>query len=465
MVDFNIAPQVLNMLRENSETENNVGSTTKHTFKERVSQFEAAIKMDIIDFQTIQKLAFSGIPDSPGLRSIFWKLLLSYLPQERNQWQEILHRNRNVYKDWIVELITDPRKNMIQDDHPLNTSQSSQWHAFFKEKELLEEIDKDVKRTLPGLHFFNNDKKVGDTLHYEALKRILFIYAKLNPGIRYVQGMNEILGPLYYIFASDPVRDFQENAEADTFFCFTNLMSEIRDNFCKTLDKSSIGITGLISKLNSLLKIKDLELWQDFENKSLNPQFYSFRWLTLLLSQEFDLPDVLRLWDSLFADPVRFEYLLYVCCAMLICLRETLLDGSFAENLKLLQSYPLQDIHTILGQAEQLQNEEYQSPPPRPPKIIQPTREAAQSISLLNRFSIAQQRFPIINNINNKKVEVQENIEEYNESENESKKEEEEKIILTPPTTIDLPKVLQQSFEEEKQEEEENLKEKSHPLA
>lgn len=41
----------------------------------------------------------------------------------------------------------------------------------------------------------------------EALRSILIVFAKLNPGIRYVQGMNEILAPLYYIFRSDPDED------------------------------------------------------------------------------------------------------------------------------------------------------------------------------------------------------------------------------------------------------------------
>lgn len=36
--------------------------------------------------------------------------------------------------------------------------------------------------------------------HADVLARILFIYAKLNPGIRYVQGMNEILAVLYFCF-------------------------------------------------------------------------------------------------------------------------------------------------------------------------------------------------------------------------------------------------------------------------
>lgn len=40
----------------------------------------------------------------------------------------------------------------------------------------------------------------------QAMCRVLFIYAKLNPGIKYVQGMNELLAPLYYVFATGRVR-------------------------------------------------------------------------------------------------------------------------------------------------------------------------------------------------------------------------------------------------------------------
>lgn len=39
--------------------------------------------------------------------------------------------------------------------------------------------------------------------------RILFIYAKLNPGQGYVQGMNEIIGPLYYVFANDSKEEWR----------------------------------------------------------------------------------------------------------------------------------------------------------------------------------------------------------------------------------------------------------------
>jgi len=50
----------------------------------------------------------------------------------------------------------------------------------------------------PVVNCFRKQKK--GIMHYEILSRILFIYAKLNPGVKYVQGMNEVLAPLYYVF-------------------------------------------------------------------------------------------------------------------------------------------------------------------------------------------------------------------------------------------------------------------------
>ena len=97
----------------------------------------------------------------------------------------------------------------------------------------------------------------GNEAHWEVVERILFVYAKLNPGQGYVQGMNEIIGPIYYVLASDsgassaPGGDWRQHAEADCFFCFTNLMSDIRDFFIKTLDDSSTGIQAMMVRLNN----------------------------------------------------------------------------------------------------------------------------------------------------------------------------------------------------------------------
>jgi TBC1 domain family member 13 len=75
--------------------------------------------------------------------------------------------------------------------------------------------------------------------------------------------MNEILGPIYYAFALDQSELCKGHAEADAFFAFTQVMGEIMNNFCETLDHSSLGIKAQLSALNQLLKKHDYELWND----------------------------------------------------------------------------------------------------------------------------------------------------------------------------------------------------------
>lgn len=119
----------------------------------------------------------------------------------------------------------------------------------------------------------------------------------------------------------------------------------------------------------------------------VNPQFYAFRWITLLLTQEFNFTDSIHIWDTLLSDPegtqvmiLHYYYyyfliltyfawnttemqsslatlqetLLRVCCAMLILVRRRLLAGDFTSNLKLLQHYPSTNINHLLYVANKL---------------------------------------------------------------------------------------------------------------
>lgn len=40
--------------------------------------------------------------------------------------------------------------------------------------------------------------------HWEVVQRIIFTFYKVNKGSSYVQGMNEVAGPIYYVFANNP---------------------------------------------------------------------------------------------------------------------------------------------------------------------------------------------------------------------------------------------------------------------
>jgi len=126
--------------------------------------------------------------------------------------------------------------------------------------------------------------------------------------------------------------------------------------FIQSLDDSKTGIRHRLQGFMELLKRIDEPVWKVLiEEQSLMPQYYAFRWTTLLLSQEFSLPDVQRIWDSLFGHPQRFDFLVYVLLAMLLCVRDSLMNGDFASNMKLLQNYPEDiDVAVILRKADEL---------------------------------------------------------------------------------------------------------------
>ncbi|KAJ5069358.1 tbc1 domain family member 13-like [Anaeramoeba ignava] len=201
----------------------------------------------------------------------------------------------------------------------------------------------------------NKEKPIGRVIRYENpvakakdyrenrlvdLCNILYIYARLNNGIRYVQGMNSIAAPFLFLFGNDFENNNYEFAEADAFFCFTNLMGEINHHFCESVDDTEVGILALVEVVDNILKIEDSELWQHLNSLQILPQFYSMNWISLLCSQLFQMPDVIRIWDSLFADENRFEFLFYFCAALPISIRDLLLPSDYFQAITLLQNFP-----------------------------------------------------------------------------------------------------------------------------
>jgi len=76
--------------------------------------------------------------------------------------------------------------------------------------------------------------------------------------------------------------------------------------FIKTLDDSPTGIRMMMLRLHSELERTDTAVFNVFEAQGIKMQYFAFRWLSLMLSQEFPLPDVLILWDALLTDDTRF---------------------------------------------------------------------------------------------------------------------------------------------------------------
>ncbi|KAE8680985.1 Ypt/Rab-GAP domain of gyp1p superfamily protein isoform 2 [Hibiscus syriacus] len=66
----------------------------------------------------------------------------------------------------------------------------------------------------------------------------------------------------------------------------------------------NLGKSSVWNQFFKLLKEHDEELWRHLEiTTKVNPQFYAFKWITLLLTQEFNFADNLHIWDTLLSDP------------------------------------------------------------------------------------------------------------------------------------------------------------------
>ncbi|KAI6232542.1 TBC1 domain family member 13 [Aphelenchoides besseyi] len=401
---------------------------------ERITHIENLLLIQnlVIDTSALRDACIFGIPEQ--LRPLCWRLFLNYLPTSRTEWPTVLEKRRRDYFELVENLTADDFKVSNHDltdskseeagDHPLSDESQSEWNRYFKDNEILVQIDKDVRRMRPEIDFFQrqtnyplrnysrlskrinsedlsaettekassstkfNSSNLFDSherpnseassiddreFHWQVVERILYVYAKMNPGIKYVQGMNEIIGPIYYVLGSDPDHEWAKFAEPDAFYCFQNLCSEVRlseekrcntstfkikDNFMKELDSSNCGIESTLTTFYQRFALTDPQLYDHMAKLSIKPQFYAFRWLSLLLSQEFSLPDTIFLWDTILASYNRIEMTEFICLAMLVNIRDELFAGDFAEDVRLLQHYPVVDVSNLVSKAWELKMSE-----------------------------------------------------------------------------------------------------------
>lgn len=272
----------------------------------------------------------------------------------------------------------------LTQDHPLNVNSNSKFKQYYDDQKVWEMIEKDVKRTRSDLMFFSsayaaeqNTEANVETLeqqhktkkadltaeqskcyiesHADVLSRILFIYAKLNKAIQYVQGMNEVCAVIYYMHYK---QGRTQSFESDVFFGFSLLMGELKDGFIRQLDNEDSGIFGRCKHINNIVKTVDLPVWNCLARLKVETQYYALRWIMVLMCQEFTVPDVIRLWDSLFADPQRFDFIDYVCVQAVLTVRTDILKGDFAKVMEVLQTCAenVQDVQQLIQDAIRLKD-------------------------------------------------------------------------------------------------------------
>ncbi|CAE7770157.1 Tbc1d13 [Symbiodinium sp. CCMP2456] len=186
----------------------------------------------------LRLLAHRGLPDDQSLRAKVWKALLGYLPMKRHdEWNAIYGEKRALYASYRSELLTVSSSQEVS----LNVASKSPGSEI-DDQDLLQEIKNDVERTRRDFEYFRRPATKA------ALTALLFVYAKLNPGVRYVQGMNEIAAVLLYVMS------VETDAETDAFWCFSEMMAEIKDGFMQALDHSGEGVYGMVEEISQMLR-------------------------------------------------------------------------------------------------------------------------------------------------------------------------------------------------------------------
>eukprot|EP00928_Gymnodinium_smaydae_P011001 TRINITY_DN14124_c1_g1_i2.p1 TRINITY_DN14124_c1_g1~~TRINITY_DN14124_c1_g1_i2.p1 ORF type:complete len:809 (-),score=244.78 TRINITY_DN14124_c1_g1_i2:95-2521(-) len=258
--------------------------------------------------RAVRALCFRGLGGCcEEARPMAWKVLLRSLPlRQRAEWAAVEEQRRTTYEAYknAFFVVTSTHKLQIK----------AQGKQLQEALEVLQQIQKDVDRTRQDCDLFR--KPATNCM----LVVMLFIYARLNPDVGYVQGMSEILAVVFYVLSREA-----NFVEADIYGCFSELMAEIKPSFTRALELAGDGVTEVVGAFGRLLAEYDPELANHLQQHGSPQNMFAFRWSTILFAQDLSLPDVALVWDSLIADASRSEFLVHACVALMLAIRDELL--------------------------------------------------------------------------------------------------------------------------------------------
>ena len=188
--------------------------------------------------------------------------------------------------------------------------------------------------------------------HSDVLERILYIYAKLNKDVGYVQGMNEILAPIYYCYSLDDTCD-RENIESDTFWSFSFLMDDIKKSFQQKNDQLKGGIFDKLILFSLMISKIDKEIFNKLQKNSFH---FAFKWINLFFSHQMKMPDLLRLWDIIFSEENRYYFVYLFSLAILKFHKNKILNQNLYETIEDLQNLQIENVEEIIRIAFDIKN-------------------------------------------------------------------------------------------------------------
>ena len=329
---------------------------TKHLSSCTKSTSEiASLALGIIkskDQKKLYEICESGLPDDlPILRAYIWKIILGYLPLDISEWDSTLAKKREeykIYKKFIKEKLKkelekkeytskDILEQIIKDVYRTNTQfsfffQPTDKNKNFNKEEILNIYNKRKNWDFSNIEEVYKYDNFENETHTDVLKRILFTYSSILQDVSYHQGMNEILAPIYYTFSYDKLylEENEEDIEADSFWSFYFLLNGIKNNF----EENQEGLFYKSEILSECVKIVDEDVYNKLLEKNIKCEFFCLRWFVVLFGQDFDMGDVIRIWDFVFSCENKNYLLFYVCLAVINLRRNVIINGEMNEILQ-----------------------------------------------------------------------------------------------------------------------------------
>ncbi|KAL1862569.1 GTPase activating protein [Diaporthe australafricana] len=215
-------------------------------------------------------------------------------------------------------------------------------------------IEKDVHRTDRNVPIFAGENiphpdpdspfaEVGTNVHLEQMKDLLLTYNEYNKELGYVQGMSDLLAPIYAVIQDDAI----------AFWAFQHFMDRMERNFLR--DQS--GMRTQLTTLDQLVHFMDPKLWEHLEKADSTNFFFFFRMLLVWYKREFPWIDILRLWEAQWTDYKTSSFHLFVALAILEKHRDVILTHlqHFDEVLKYVNELSGRiDLESTLIRAEAL---------------------------------------------------------------------------------------------------------------
>ncbi|CAG8533862.1 1164_t:CDS:10 [Acaulospora morrowiae] len=137
----------------------------------------------------------------------------------------------------------------------------------------------------------------------ESMKDILMTYNFYNKDLGYVQGMSDLLAPLFVVM----------NDEVLAFWAFVGFMDRMKYNFYR--DQS--GMRHQLLTLNHLIQFMDPRLYNHLQKTEALNLFFCFRWILIWFKREFKWDEVLHLWEVLWSDYFCKQFHLFVALAIM----------------------------------------------------------------------------------------------------------------------------------------------------